>query len=115
MDDSDREALVAAFRVLGDLTRLRILDALMEGVHCNCEIAERLGLSLSLISHHLGVLQRAGFIEGAQAEEDARWIYYSVNQERIADLRAAVDRFLDVGRIKPRLPSCGPGKARCRG
>ena len=37
---------------------------LMEGVQCNCEIAERLGISLSLVSHHLRILREAGLVRG---------------------------------------------------
>ena len=56
----EQETLHAMLKALGDPTRLSIFDLLMEGTHCNCEISERLGLSLSLISHHLSVLRDAG-------------------------------------------------------
>ena len=65
----ERETLIGALKALSDLTRLSIFEALMDGVHCNCEIAERLGLSLSLISHHLHVLQQVDLISGQRADE----------------------------------------------
>ncbi|MGQ9556313.1 MAG: ArsR/SmtB family transcription factor [Anaerolineae bacterium] len=110
----EREALASVLKALGDPTRLQIFDALVEGVHCNCEIAERLGRSLSLISYHLRVLQQVDLIEGVQANEDARWIYYSVNRDRLVELGAEIGRLLDVNRVQPRLPSCGPAKLRRR-
>ena len=100
--------LPETLRALGDPTRLRIFDMLMEGVQCNCEIASRLGASLSLVSHHLHVLRRAGLVRWERDPDDARWIYYSVDREALALLNQALKRLLDADRIQPRLPSCGP-------
>jgi ArsR family transcriptional regulator len=102
------EGLARRLKALSDPTRLCIFDMLMEGVQCNCEIAERLGLSLSLISHHLRVLRQVGLVESQRDLEDARWIYYSVNRQKLAQLDAVMRHLLDVNRIQPRLPSCGP-------
>ena len=81
---------------------------LMEGVQCNCEIAERLGFSLSRISHHLHVLHDVGLVQSERDDRDARWIYHSVNRHKLAQLDAAMRHLLDANRIQPRLPSCGP-------
>jgi ArsR family transcriptional regulator, arsenate/arsenite/antimonite-responsive transcriptional repressor len=101
------ESLAKALKVLGEPTRLSIFDMLMEGVHCNCEIAERLGLSLSLVSHHLGALSQHGLIYGERASSDARWIYYRIDREALEQLTGAIDQMLDGARIKPRQPVCG--------
>lgn len=100
--------LAQILKALGDPTRLRVFNMLMEGVQCNCEIAERLGFSLSLISHHLRVLHDAGLVQSERDAQDARWIYHSVDREKLAQLDAAMRELLDVNRIQPRLPSCGP-------
>ena len=81
---------------------------LMEGVQCNCEIAERLGFSLSLISHHLRVLHDVGLVQSERDDQDARWIYHSVNRQKLAQLDAAMRHLLDADRIHPRSPSCEP-------
>jgi ArsR family transcriptional regulator len=95
-------------QVLGHPNRLGIFDLLMEGVQCNCEIHERLGLSLSLISHHMRILEQAGLVLSERDAEDGRWIYYSVDREALGQLGEALQGFLDADRIKPRLPCCGP-------
>lgn len=105
----EKETLARTLRVLGDPTRLAIFDMLMGGVHCNCEIGEQLGLSLSLVSHHLRALRKVGLVRGERAPEDGRWIYYSIDSETLAKLGRATDHLLDVGRIQPRQPWCGPG------
>jgi len=102
------DELARILKALADPSRLRIFNMLMEGVQCNCEIAQRLGFTLSLISYHLRVLQEAGLVQSERDTQDARWIYYSVNQEMLTRLDAGMRRLLDVQRIKPRLPSCGP-------
>jgi len=95
-------------KALADPSRLSILNVLMEGLQCNCEIAERLGFSLSLISHHLRILRELGLVVAQRDSQDARWIYYSISREKLAQLDAAMRHLLNVNRIQPRLPSCGP-------
>ena len=107
-DQVKREELVSLLKALSDPTRLSIFDLLMEGVQCNCEISERLDLSLNLISHHLRVLREAGLVQAERATEDARWIYYTVDQEALGRLGQAIGHLLDPARIRPRQPSCGP-------
>mgnify|MGYP000708997009 CR=1 FL=1 len=107
-DFANEAPLAAMLKVLADPKRLRILEMLVQGVHCNCEIAAHLGLSLSLISHHLRVLREAGLIHGSPAPADERWIYYTVDGESLAQLRAALMHRLDPARIQPRQPDCGP-------
>jgi len=108
-----RKDLARILRVLSDPTRLSVFDMLMEGVQCNCELAERLDLSLSLISHHLSALRRVGLIEAEHDPDDARWIYYFVNRATLQRLERDMAQLLDPHRIQPRMPSCGP--KRCDG
>jgi ArsR family transcriptional regulator len=100
--------LARVLKALADPSRLCIFNMLMEGVQCSCEIAERLGFSLSLISHHLRVLREVGLVSSERDTQDARWIYYSIDRERLAQLEVAMKHLLDVNRIQPRVPSCGP-------
>lgn len=100
----------AELKLLADPTRLRIFDLLMQGVQCNCEIGDALGLSPNLISHHLGALRRAGLVDVERDQSDARWLYYSVNQTVLQEFRAVIDSFLDPARIEARQPSCGPAR-----
>ena len=105
-----KQTLAQILKALGDPTRLNVFDVLVEGVQCNCEIAERLGLSLSLISHHLRILRQAGLVQSERDLQDARWVYYSVNQKVLVELNQAVDHLLNVDRIQSRVPSRGPKK-----
>ena len=102
------EDLALLLRALSHHWRLEILNLLMEGVQCNCEISQRLGLSLNLISHHMRILREAGLVQSERDAKDARWIYYSVDKDQVQSLGIRLSRLLDVSRIQKRSPSCGP-------
>ncbi len=104
------QTLAQTLKALSHPTRLSVFDMLMEGVQCNCEIAERLGLSLSLISHHVRILREIGLVQSERDPDDARWVYHSIDREALAELNEATGHLLDINRIQPRLPSCGPKK-----
>lgn len=108
MSSAETRKLADILTVLGDPNRLMIFDLLMQGVQCNCEIGGNLKLPINLISHHLKVLRDAGLVNAERDPVDARWVYYSVNQETLYHLRQQLDAFLDPDRVKPRSPQCGP-------
>jgi ArsR family transcriptional regulator len=89
-------------KVLAEPKRLYILNLLMEGVQCNCELGDRLGAPPNLVSHHLRVLREAGLVDVERDAVDARWVYYSINAGALQALREAFGAFFDPGRIKPR-------------
>jgi len=95
-------------RVVAEPKRLLILDLLMQGVQCNCELGEALRLAPNLISHHLSVLRKAGLVDMERDALDARWIYYSINRGALDELNSSWDAFFNPARILPRRPSCGP-------
>jgi ArsR family transcriptional regulator len=103
------QMLAEQLKVLSDPRRLMVLDLLMHGVQCNCELSQEMQLAPNLISHHLGVLAKADLVSTDRDAHDARWVYYSVNENALQELIAAFGAFFDPGRIKPRHPNCGPG------
>jgi ArsR family transcriptional regulator len=94
-------------KALSDPNRLRILDTLMQGVSCNGELNDRLGLPPNLLSHHLRVLKKAGLITSRRDAVDGRWIYYAVDHATVARWRGWFNTFLDPARTQPRC-LCGP-------
>jgi ArsR family transcriptional regulator len=105
---NDLEILSILFKTLANPNRLKIFDILMTGVHCNCEIAKLTGLSLNLISHHLNALSGANLVVSERNKDDARWIYYSVNEETILSSKLILQTFFENNRIQNRIPSCPP-------
>ncbi len=106
------EALSAWFKALAEPNRLRIVDLLMQGEQCNCEMGEALNMAPNLVSHHLRVLQEAGLLVMRRDPDDARWIHYSIDHETLAALNQALGTFFDPARIQPRQASCAPSFVR---
>jgi DNA-binding transcriptional ArsR family regulator len=77
------EALADTFRVLGDPTRVRILDALSSGELCVCDIASLVGISESAVSHQLRLLRGMRLVRPRRA---GRLVYYAVDDQHILEL-----------------------------
>lgn len=98
-------------KVLCEPNRLMLLDAIISGVQCNCDLGESLGMAPNLISHHLSVMREAGLIDAERDQTDARWIYYTANAEALKSLQHLLSAFLDPSRIQSLLTSCRPRQA----
>lgn len=87
LSPEDAELMAAAFKVLADPARLRLLSiiaALPSAEACNCDLTEPLGLSQPTVSHHLKVLAEAGLLE---RERRGNWVYFRLTPERFEVLR----------------------------
>ena len=98
LDSEDTVVQLAdLFRLMGDPTRLRIiLICLTEPISVG-DIAERLTLSPSLVSHHLRLLKAARVLRG---ERRGKQIFYSALDDHIRcvidDMVAHVGEPLDI-------------------
>jgi ArsR family transcriptional regulator len=79
---------VSLFHALSDPTRLEIMERLKEGEQCVCDLTDALKAGQSRLSFHLKVLKDAGLIKD---RPDGRWIYYSLDQETLEELKAVVE------------------------
>ncbi len=95
-------------KVLAEPNRLLLLEQIIEGVQCNCELGDALQLAPNLISHHLSVLRDVGLVNVERDPNDARWVYYSINIKALEEFRQAYTAFFDPDRIQPRRVVCGP-------
>jgi ArsR family transcriptional regulator len=68
--------LVKILKVLGDETRIRILNLLINSELCVCEITYALNATQSNISKHLAKLSDANIVLSAKK---AQWISYKIN------------------------------------
>ena len=102
------DELARLLKVIGEPNRLRLLDLLMQGEQCNCEMGGTLGMAPNLISHHLSVLQKAGLVDARRDPGDARWIHYSITQATLDGLNRAFGAFFNPERIQDRQPACPP-------
>ena len=68
------------FKVFGDVTRLKILYALLCSEMCVYDIAALLGMSQSAISHQLRVLKQARLVRNRR---EGKQIYYFLADEHV--------------------------------
>lgn len=71
------------FRVLGDPTRLRILELLLDGEKTVTEIVEAIGYPQGRTSSHLACLRWCGFIG---TRRNGRYIHYRLGDHRVREL-----------------------------
>jgi ArsR family transcriptional regulator len=79
------------FSALADPARLRILSILAaapDGEVCVCDFVGPVGKAQPTISHHLRILGEAGLVHG---DRRGKWVWYSLDRERLSHLRAALD------------------------
>lgn len=71
------ENLAQLFKAISSPVRVQILDILSRhaGEVCVCDIESQFTLSQPTISHHLGVLRKAGLV---QSEQRGLWAFYFV-------------------------------------
>ena len=77
--------LAEMFHLLGDASRLRIALVCVGGEVPVGEIASRLGLSQSLVSHHLRLLRSARLV---RAERRGRHVYYQAADAHVRGVLA---------------------------
>ena len=81
LSDEQTGNLAEMFRLLGDPSRLRIVLATLNGPQPVGDIAATLGLSQSLVSHHLRLLRAARLV---RHERKGREIHYQIHDDHVA-------------------------------
>ena len=77
------EALADTFRVLGDPTRVRMLDALAHSELCVQDLASLVGISESAVSHQLRLLRGMRLVRARRA---GRLVFYALDDHHIVEL-----------------------------
>jgi ArsR family transcriptional regulator len=83
LDDDTILRLSEIFKLMGDPTRLRIIQALSSGEMCVCDIAAALGMEHSAISHQLRLLRNARVVKYRRQGKEA---IYSLDDEHVLRL-----------------------------
>ena len=76
-------ALARFFRILGDPTRLRLLEALLDGERSVSELVRIVGAPQSRVSNHLACLKWCRF---AESERRGRHVFYRVTDPQVREL-----------------------------
>ena len=99
---------VPFFKAFCNSTRAQIIEFLLGGERCVCEMTGPLDVSQPLVSHHLALLRDAGLVR--MRNEGAR-TYYSIDWERFdGDLAGFLDY---VQRLRDAPPAPGDVDSAC--
>lgn len=90
--------LADMFRLMADTSRLRIILTCLDAPKSVGAMADELGLSASLVSHHLRLLRASRLI---QAERRGNRVFYMVTDEHIR--RTLTDMVDHVAESEPEL------------
>ena len=89
MPQHEARGLAAAYKAVGDETRLRMLSLLLAADElCVCKFEELLGISQSKSSRHLRYLSNAGLVEGRR---EGIWVHYRIGDDLSPALRAVTE------------------------
>jgi DNA-binding transcriptional ArsR family regulator len=77
------ELIAGRFRVLGDPSRIKVLDLLRQGDASVQELTDMIGSTQQNVSKHLGVLLRAGIVGRRKV---GNYAYYSIADEGVFTL-----------------------------
>lgn len=88
LTDAEAAELAAAFKILADPVRLRLVSIIATsptGEVCACDLPESLDRSQPTVSHHLTLLVNAGLLD---REQRGKWAWFRLRPERLGELSA---------------------------
>ncbi|MFR1832301.1 MAG: ArsR/SmtB family transcription factor [Lachnospiraceae bacterium] len=75
LEEEELYELADLFKIFGDPTRIKILYALSESEMCVCDIAQRLNMTQSAISHQLKILKQSKLVKNRR---EGKTVFYSL-------------------------------------
>lgn len=82
-DQEEAQRLAALFRVMGDPTRVRIIQALSLRELCVCDLSAVLKMSQSAVSHQLRVLRQERLVK---YRKTGKMVFYSLDDVHVITL-----------------------------
>ncbi|MGX7059032.1 ArsR/SmtB family transcription factor [Vagococcus humatus] len=76
------EQYAAKLKIIADPKRMKIIDLLSCGEMCACNILTYFDFTQPTLSHHMKVLEQAGFVT---VTKKGKWNHYSLNQETLTE------------------------------
>jgi DNA-binding transcriptional ArsR family regulator len=89
MDEDAAVEVALRLKALADPVRLRVLSLLLtRDEACTCDLAPAVGVSDATLSHHIGQLRRAGFVESQRRGMN---VFHRVQRDTLAALCHVID------------------------
>jgi ArsR family transcriptional regulator len=91
------------FHALSDETRLEVVERLLGGERCVCELTDDLDAAQSRLSFHLKTLKDAGLVTDRR---EGRWVYYTLNRDTLGEIEMLLGSLRKATRAARKSNSC---------
>jgi len=82
-DEDAMSDLAELFKVFGDFTRIKILFALLKEPVCVTDLAEKLGLTQSAVSHQLRLLKQSRLVK---SRREGKLVFYYLADDHVGTI-----------------------------
>ena len=82
-------------KALSDPNRLRIIQLLIYGEQCGCELLEQMQITQPTLSHHMKTLEDGGLVS---SRKKGKWNHYSLNSDQWAAFRDYIESIRVAGK-----------------
>lgn len=90
ISDNKIQQVADFFKVMGDFTRVKIMEAVKDHELCVCDLAHLLGVTKSAISHQMRTLRKYNIVT---SEKKGKMVYYSLNQSYVSDIIESANNY----------------------
>ena len=81
--EAETQILAEFFRIFGDVTRLKILQAVAKEELCVCDISAVVSMGQSAVSHQLRILKQAKLVK---YRKEGKTVYYSLDDDHVLQI-----------------------------
>ena len=89
LEMSSLEQAAECLKILAHPHRLRVVELLLQGRYTVGELADSCEIPSHMMSEHLRLLQRCGFLE---SEKEGRFRYYTILEPHLADIMQCIQK-----------------------
>lgn len=99
----DENKISTIFKALSDENRVRILNMLMEGETCACNLLKDLHMTQPTLAHHMQILCASGLV---QSERVGRWMHYRLHTPGCSEAQLVTQKILRASLNKGKGSCC---------
>lgn len=79
------------FKVMGDFTRVKIMEAIKDEELCVCDLGHLLGVTKSAISHQMKTLKKYNIVT---SNKKGKMVYYRLNQDYVSNIIESANSYI---------------------
>lgn len=102
MSTAETNQLHKILKLIASDNKFKIILHLKQGEECVCDIAEKLEIEQSLVSHHLNSLREAGLVNDRKI---STWVHCSLNKQAFKHLSKLFTKHFDPENISDKMCS----------